>query len=159
MESWKVFYCRTSSSTHSLGRECMESTSSRLGLSLHPDGSEDSELKIRDLPDFEIGDFTRIESVTQIDTLPALETSERIEEEAIITNGHTLDDLPPSQMTLRCRALHTATYHTNKEKEEGISGYFDSDNEVTTSTEDDTDSDQSLDLNEFESDNDEDMNM
>jgi hypothetical protein len=30
-----------------------------VGLSLNPDGSEDSELKIRDLPDIEVGDWTR----------------------------------------------------------------------------------------------------
>ena len=31
------------------------------GISLNPDGSEDSEIKIRDVPDIEVGDWTRSE--------------------------------------------------------------------------------------------------
>ncbi|KAF7880496.1 uncharacterized protein EAF02_007342 [Botrytis sinoallii] len=144
---------------HQKNKGTIIKTFRQLDLSLHPNGSEDHELKIRDLPDFEIGDYSRILTPTVTDSLPALETTEKVEEEAIITDGHSLDTLPPSQMNLRRRALHTATYHTFEEREAGISGYFDSDNEATTCTEEDTDSDQSLDLNELESDNDEDMNL
>jgi hypothetical protein len=40
-----------------------------VGLSLNPDGSEDSELKIRDLPDIEVGDWTRQdEDIIEVDS-------------------------------------------------------------------------------------------
>ncbi|ESZ90371.1 hypothetical protein SBOR_9243 [Sclerotinia borealis F-4128] len=134
-----------------------------LGLSLNPDGSEDHELKIRDLPDFEIGDFSRTLSPA-IDTLPILETQEEVEDEAIVTDAYTLNTLPSSQMTSRRRAFRTVTYHIVEERASGISGNFDSDNETTTCTDDDTDSDRSLDLSDFDNEMDgdddgDDMNM
>ena len=42
-------------------KETIITTFRRVGLSLNPDGSEDSEMKIKGLPDIKVGDFTREE--------------------------------------------------------------------------------------------------
>jgi hypothetical protein len=46
---------------HHTHRDLIIKTFRQTGLALNPDGSEDSELKIRDLPGIEIGDWTREE--------------------------------------------------------------------------------------------------
>ncbi|KAL5313992.1 hypothetical protein ACEPPN_018416 [Leptodophora sp. 'Broadleaf-Isolate-01'] len=43
---------------HSEHKQTIVKTFRNLGLSLNPDGSKDSELKIRDLPDISVGDYT-----------------------------------------------------------------------------------------------------
>jgi len=44
---------------HEIHKELIIKTFRQTGLSLNPDGSEDHELKIRDLPGIDIGDWTR----------------------------------------------------------------------------------------------------
>jgi hypothetical protein len=43
---------------HEIHKELIIKTFRQIGLSLNPDGSEDHELKIRNLPGIEVGDWT-----------------------------------------------------------------------------------------------------
>jgi hypothetical protein len=53
-----------------------------VGLSLNPDGSEDAELKIKDLPGIQVGDWRLpTSSATNLETIPEDEIEESIEVE------------------------------------------------------------------------------
>lgn len=121
---------------------------------MNPDGSEDDELKIRDLPGIKVGDYTlqlppTSRKVQIIDTLPALEP----EPEPLAPQASQTTDPPPFEMNLRKRNLQSATYHMRDEEEGGC---VDSEEEedqadVTTDSGDETD-------RRFDSDDEEDFN-
>ena len=50
VKAWKILYEQY--------KDTIIQTFCNLSISLNPDGSEDSELKIQDLPNIEVGDYT-----------------------------------------------------------------------------------------------------
>lgn len=57
-KAWKIL--------HEQHKDTIVNTFRNLGISLNPDGSEDSELRIRDLPNIEVGDYALTEEYTII---------------------------------------------------------------------------------------------
>jgi hypothetical protein len=124
-KAWKIL--------HEQHKDTIINTFRNLGLSLNPDGSEDSELKIRDLPNITIGEWKLLEEGT------------------IVIDGqepptHTTDlsfqnPIAPFAMELRTRSQTTTRkdlYYTHKEVTEGISDIDEDENDVTGDSGDDT---------------------
>jgi hypothetical protein len=65
-KAWKIL--------HEQHKDTIINTFCNLGLSLNPDGSEDSELKIQDLSGIEVGDYTLEEDAVVVDTGTLLPT-------------------------------------------------------------------------------------
>lgn len=105
----------------------------QVGLSLNPDGSEDWKLKIRDLPDIEIGDYER-----PLLSSPSPFAIDQDETGLIFAPRPSVSPVPP-RMNLR-----SATYVTAKEVKNGIldnEDGFEDENDVTTDTSNDSEPD------------------
>ena len=115
-------------------KDTIINTFRNLGLSLNPNGSEDSQLKIQDILDITIGEWKLLEEDTII-----------IDSQAPSTHATNLDfqnPIAPFTIELRTRSQTTSTrkdlYYTHKEIEEGISDREDDENDITTDSGDDT---------------------
>jgi hypothetical protein len=71
---------------HTIHKDTIIKTFRQVGLALNPDGSEDSELKIKDLPGITVGDFDRPVSVSNDDIKDSvIEVQDREEDEEEVT--------------------------------------------------------------------------
>lgn len=126
-KAWKILYKQH--------KDTIINTFRNLGLSLNPNGSEDSQLKIQDILDITIGEWKLLEEDTII-----------IDSQAPSTHATNLDfqnPIAPFTIELRTRSQTTTStrkglYYTHKEIEEGISDREDDENDITTDSGDDT---------------------
>ncbi|KAN0102647.1 hypothetical protein V8E51_010960 [Hyaloscypha variabilis] len=91
-------------------RDLIIKTFRQTGLALNPDGSEDLELKIRDLPGLEVGDWTREDMV-----------------------------IIPDEVTTEVSSLILSSPLLTSEARDGIEGASESEADITTDTGSDTD--------------------
>jgi hypothetical protein len=140
-KAWKIL--------HEQHKDTIIKTFRNLGLSLNPDGSEDLELKIRDLPDISIGEWELQEDTIDIDSQDLTTPT---------TNLNFQNPIAPFGMELRSLSQKDL-YYTRKEIEEGIP----EDDSDTTDSEDGSEAQFDQDDKDFDPEDNiqdvEDMNM
>lgn len=115
---------------HTDYRETIIKTFRNLGLSLTPDGSEDSELKIRDLPNITIGDYT------SSSTNPtSIDDDDELEGDTIVVQGTYIG--VEETYTIPTKNENDVTTDTGNDTESA----FDSDSEFDSSEEEEGDMD------------------
>jgi hypothetical protein len=99
-----------------------------LGLSLNPDGSEDSELKIKDLPNIEVGDYTS----TSTSAIP-IDDDDELEGDTIVVQSTYISR--SERESIQAENELDVTIDTGNDTEDA----FDSDSELDSSEEEDED--------------------
>jgi hypothetical protein len=121
-KAWKIL--------HEQHKDTIINTFRNLGLSLNPDGSEDSELKIRDLSGIEVGDYTLVQEDTMVTDVEAPPSADLDFQNPIAP--FTMELRSQTHTTSTCRDL----YYTAKEIRDRVSEIEDKD--VTTDSGDET---------------------
>jgi hypothetical protein len=123
-KAWKIL--------HEQHKDTIINTFRNLGLSLNPDGSEDSELKIRDLPGIEVGDYTLEEDAIVVDIGTPLPTDVDFQNPIALFAMELRSR--PNVMTSTRRDL----YYTAKEIKDAVPEIEDDESDATTDLEDES---------------------
>ncbi|KAL5313391.1 hypothetical protein ACEPPN_019124 [Leptodophora sp. 'Broadleaf-Isolate-01'] len=118
---------------HSEHKQTIVKTFRNLGLSLNPDGSKDSELKIRDLPDISVGDYTS----SSTNPTP-IDDDDELEGDTIVVKGTYIS--VEEKEVLRQEREDDIMTDTGNDTESA----FDSDSELDSSEEESGDENQDM---------------